>query len=114
MAILAFFFILLVLCASLQALGLCDFTGKARRNSILGIDSHSDQSKLVSPAPIEADWSLYDQPAFLRRGMPMPTLESAPVKKKKRNTRKRGMNQETAPVAPSVPVTGFGGFELVA
>lgn len=114
MAILAFFFILLVLCASLQALGVCDFTGKERRKAFLGIDSHLDQSKSLSPNPIEAKWSHYDQPAFLRRGMPMPEMQAATTKKKKRNTRKRGMNLETAPVAPSVPATGFGGFELVA
>lgn len=114
MAILAFLFILLVLCASLQALGVCDFTGKQRRMTVLGIDSNLDQSKSLLPNPIEAKWSHYDQPAFLRRGLPMPEMQAVTAKKKKRNTRKRGLNLETEPVAPSVPATGFGGFELVA
>lgn len=115
MAILAFIFVLIVLCASLQILRLCDFTGQDRRKAFLGIEKESHQSDSASMNPIEANWSIYDQPAFLRRGMPMPTLEPAPIKKKKRATRsKRGQNTETMPVAATAPVAGFGGFELVA
>jgi hypothetical protein len=70
-----------------------------------------DTRGLVVRKDEEEDWSKYDVPAFIRRGIPMPELE--PVNAKPTKTRKRrskaksdGKSITTAPESPA--------FELVA
>jgi hypothetical protein len=59
----------------------------------------------------EEDWSKYDIPAFIRRGIPMPKLEPIPVKTAK--TRKRRSKAKSdAPVTPVASDTAA--FEIVA
>jgi hypothetical protein len=46
----------------------------------------------VRPIPLRKeggeDWSKYEIPTFIRRGMPMPQLEPVPVKTRKRRSKK--------------------------
>lgn len=59
----------------------------------------------------EEDWSRYDIPAFIRRGIPMPTLETMPAKETK--TRKRRSKPKSeAPVVPAGSDSAT--FEIVA
>lgn len=59
----------------------------------------------------EEDWSKYDIPAFIRRGIPMPTLETMPAKETK--TRKRRSKPKSeAPVVPAG--SDSAAFEIVA
>jgi hypothetical protein len=58
----------------------------------------------------DEDWSKYDIPAFIRRGIPMPTLEPAQAKTIK--TRKR-RSKAKAEVSVT-PATNTAAFEVVA
>lgn len=59
----------------------------------------------------EEDWSKYDIPAFIRRGIPMPTLEPMPAKETKtRKRRSKVKTEDAATPASSDTAT----FEVVA
>ncbi len=59
----------------------------------------------------EEDWSKYDIPAFIRRGIPMPKLEPVPVKSTK--TRKR-RSKAKAEVSAAPATSNTAAFEVVA
>jgi len=59
----------------------------------------------------EDDWSKYDTPAFIRRGIPMPPLEPMPAKETK--TRKR-RSKATAESAATPASSDTATFEVVA
>ena len=57
------------------------------------------------------DWSSYDIPAFIRRGIDMPKLEPVQIKATKTRKRRSTPKPET-PVAPAV--SDSAAFEIVA
>lgn len=59
----------------------------------------------------EDDWSKYDIPAFIRRGIPMPTLEPMPAKETKTRKRRSKVKAESA-ATPASSETAT--FEVVA
>jgi hypothetical protein len=52
----------------------------------------------------EEDWSKYDIPTFLRRGIPMPKLEVVPAKKP---AKRRKATKKSAVEAPTETATRF-------
>ena len=60
------------------------------------------------PAPLrkdgEEDWSTYDIPTFLRRGIPMPKLEVVPAKKP---AKRRKVTKKSAVEAPTETAARF-------
>jgi len=54
-------------------------------------------SSLVSHDDGEEDWSKYDVPAFIRRGIPMPTLEVVQPKKPAKRKKAVKKSQVVAP-----------------
>lgn len=59
----------------------------------------------------EEDWSKYDIPAFIRRGIPMPKLEPIPAKTTKSRKRRSKAKAEVS-VTPATSNTAA--FEVVA
>ncbi|HMZ76588.1 MAG TPA: hypothetical protein PKX01_10440 [Rhodocyclaceae bacterium] len=59
----------------------------------------------------EEDWSKYDIPAFIRRGIPMPTLEPMPAKETKTRKRRSKVKAEGAATPAS---SDTATFEVVA
>ncbi len=59
----------------------------------------------------EDDWSKYDIPAFIRRGIPMPTLEPVPAKPTKARKHRRKATAESDATPPS---TDAANFEVLA
>ena len=59
----------------------------------------------------EEDWSKYDIPAFIRRGIPMPTLEPMPAKPTKARKHRRKATAESDATPPS---TDAANFEVLA
>ena len=58
------------------------------------------------------DWSKYEVPAFIRRGIPMPVLEPAsakPTKTRKRRSKAKSDGKAVTDVTPESPA-----FEFVA
>lgn len=108
MAILALIFVLLVGAASLQYLGLCDFRSANERVA-------ANPVTVAEVMPDKSEWSQYDQPAFLRRGIPMPEHSTRLSRNKERCA-----TEKCETITPSVqppeasPTQGFGAFELVA
>ena len=60
----------------------------------------------------EEDWSRYEIPTFIRRGMPMPQLEPVPVKTTK--TQKRRSKKAEVSVMQATSNTNTSVFEVVA
>ena len=59
----------------------------------------------------EDDWSKYDIPAFIRRGISMPTLEPMPAKEVKTRKRRSKVKAESAATPAS---SDTATFEVVA
>lgn len=57
----------------------------------------------------EEDWSKYDIPAFIRRGIPMPMLEQAKAAKARK---RQGKKKSEAPATPAA--SDSAAFEIVA
>ncbi len=80
-----------------------------------GATSHVVRMPEVRPMAVhkdgEEDWSKYDVPAFIRRGIPMPTLEPMPAKETKTRKRRSKAKAESA-VTPASSETAT--FEVVA
>ncbi|MBU9211685.1 hypothetical protein [Burkholderia multivorans] len=84
---------------------------KPRPDIRLGTVRMPDATSMAIRKDGEEDWSKYDVPAFIRRGIPMPKLE--PVQAKTAKTRKRRSKAKSdAPVTPVASDTAA--FEIVA
>lgn len=68
------------------------------------------------PIPVrkdgEEDWSKYDIPAFIRRGIPMPTLEPMQQAKEAKARKRQGKKKSEAPATPAA--SDSAAFEIVA
>lgn len=109
------FVLLLLVLAALQTLGWCDFRPSSKVNAPNPITANASPG--VSVVSRDADWSKYDQPAFLRKGIAMP--EHTPTRLREAATacsdsRKCETEQQAAMSMPSIPAKGFGSFELIA
>ncbi|MBA3031613.1 MAG: hypothetical protein KKF85_16620 [Gammaproteobacteria bacterium] len=71
-----------------------------------------DTTGMAVPNDEVEDWSKYEVPAFIRRGIPMPVLEPAsakPTKTRKRRSKAKSNGKAVTDVTPESPA-----FEFVA
>jgi hypothetical protein len=77
----------------------------------LGTARMPDNTSMAIRKDGEKDWSKYDVPAFIRRGISMPKLE--PVQAKTAKTRKR-RNKTKSDVSTTPAASDVHAFEIVA